>query len=91
MQKLPKFPQEEFLAESLKNPVSLETYEKFLIGDQLKKLRKRAGWTQKDLASKLKTSQSAVARMEAGKQNVTVRVLVALALLFKKRLHIRFQ
>lgn len=91
MQKLPKFPQEEFLAESLKNPVSLETYEKFLIGDQLKKLRKRAGWTQKDLASKLKTSQSAVARMEAGKQNVTVRLLVALSLLFKKKLHIRFQ
>ena len=45
------------------------------IGYFIKNLRKRKGLTQKDFALRLKTSQSAVARMEAGKQNLTTKEL----------------
>src|SRR3990167_9859811 len=38
-------------------------------------LRKQRGLTQKELATKLGTSQSAVNRMEAGRQNLSVAML----------------
>lgn len=42
------------------------------IGIFIKKLREERGMTQGDFAKSLKTSQSAVARIESGKQNVTI-------------------
>jgi UDP-N-acetylglucosamine 1-carboxyvinyltransferase len=45
------------------------------IGKIIKQIRKDKGLTQNDLAKKLKTSQSAVARMEKGEQNLTSSVL----------------
>lgn len=89
MQKLPKFPEEHILALSLKTPYALENYEKLQIASQIKKLRRRAALTQGELAKKLKTSQSAVARMEAGKQNLSLRLLVALAVALGRKLQIR--
>lgn len=41
----------------------------------IKSLREDRGLTQKEFAERLKTSQSAVARMEAGKQNFTAKEL----------------
>lgn len=41
------------------------------ISELIKSLRKEKGLTQKDFANLLKTSQSAVARFESGKQNLT--------------------
>lgn len=41
------------------------------IGELIKSVRKEKGLTQKDFASLLKTSQSAVARFESGRQNLT--------------------
>jgi UDP-N-acetylglucosamine 1-carboxyvinyltransferase len=41
------------------------------IGHLIKKIRKRQGLTQKDFAEILGTSQSAVARIESGQQNLT--------------------
>lgn len=41
------------------------------IGELIKTLRKEKGLTQKDFSKLLKTSQSAVARFESGKQNLT--------------------
>lgn len=41
----------------------------------IKSLRERRGLTQAEFAKRLKTSQSAVARIEAGKQNLTTKEL----------------
>lgn len=46
------------------------------IGLFIKKLREEKGITQADFAKKLKTSQSAVARIESGNQNVTIEQLM---------------
>ena len=45
------------------------------IGNFIAELREKRGITQKDLAKSLKTSQSAVARMEKGKQNFSTEML----------------
>jgi UDP-N-acetylglucosamine 1-carboxyvinyltransferase len=45
------------------------------IGTFIKNLRERKGITQKEFAQALKTSQSAVARMEKGEQNFTTELL----------------
>lgn len=45
------------------------------IGKQVADLREAAGMTQAELARKLKTTQSAVARIESGKQNVSTDTL----------------
>lgn len=45
------------------------------IGTFIKSLREGRGMTQEELARSLRTSQSAVARMEAGKQNFTTKGL----------------
>jgi len=45
----------------------------------IKELREKRGLTQQDLAVRLATSQSAVARMEAGKQNFTAKELARLS------------
>lgn len=90
MERLPKFPDERLLAESLKSPQAMERYERLAIGYQIKKLRQKSGYKQSTLAKKLKTSQSAIARMEAGKQNCSLGLLVKIGFLLGKRLHIKF-
>lgn len=45
------------------------------IGNFVKKLREKRGLTQKDFADMLETSQSAVARIESGEQNLTTDML----------------
>jgi UDP-N-acetylglucosamine 1-carboxyvinyltransferase len=45
------------------------------IGTKIADVRETAGLTQTELAKKLKTTQSAIARMEAGKQNVSAEML----------------
>lgn len=49
------------------------------IGERVADLREAAGLTQTDLARKLKTTQSAVARLEGGKQNVSTDTLKKLS------------
>ena len=46
------------------------------IGLFIKKLRDERGLTQGEFAKSLKTSQSAVARIESGNQNVTIEQLM---------------
>ncbi|GAB3276978.1 UDP-N-acetylglucosamine 1-carboxyvinyltransferase [Sinomonas notoginsengisoli] len=45
------------------------------VGVLLREVRSHRGWTQGQLASELGTSQSAVARMEQGKQNLSLRMI----------------
>lgn len=89
MKRLPSFENERILAERLKTPAALSAYEKLLIGAQMKKWREKLGLTQKDLAKKLKTTQSAIARMETGRQNFGVQTLVAIAFALGRKLHIK--
>ncbi len=60
--------------------------EQVKIGAFIKNLREKKGMTQGALADALGTSQSAVARMEAGKQNFTTKELSRLSEALEKRL-----
>lgn len=53
------------------------------IGLFIKKLREERGMTQEEFSDKLKTSQSAVARIEAGNQNVTIEQLMKMGEVLK--------
>jgi UDP-N-acetylglucosamine 1-carboxyvinyltransferase len=53
------------------------------IGLFIKKLREEKGMTQEDFAHTLKTSQSAVARVESGHQNVTIEQLMKMGEVLK--------
>ena len=57
---------------------------------QVWQLRKRQKLSQKELARKLNTTQSVVARMEAGQQNFTTDTLQKIASAFKRELKIEF-
>lgn len=91
MERLPKFPDEKLLTESLKTPEALEKYEKLFLGREIKKWRGKTGMKQAVLAKKLGTSQSAIARIEAGKQNLTLGMLTKLSFAMGKKLIIKFQ
>ncbi len=56
------------------------------IGELIARVRTQRGLTQKELAQKLKTSQSAINRIEAGKQNVTLEMLARVSDVLNKEL-----
>lgn len=60
------------------------------IAYEIVKLREKSGCTQKQLAKKIGTTQSVIARMEGGNQNFTVDNLDKVASAFKKELKVRF-
>lgn len=88
--RLPRFPEEKHLAQSLKTLAAQERYERLAIGKEIRAARKRAGMKQTALALKLKTSQSAVARMEAGNQNFSLGMLVRIARALGAKLSVAF-
>jgi UDP-N-acetylglucosamine 1-carboxyvinyltransferase len=49
------------------------------IGTLIKTLREQKGLTQKEFAQRLKTSQSAVARIESGRQNLTTNEILKIS------------
>jgi len=85
---------DDFLQEELKNPEFKKWYDFY--GKQVEifynllLLRKEKGMTQAELAKKIGTSQSNVARLERGQQNFTVETLDKIAKVFGKELKISF-
>ena len=85
---------QKYLSEQLKNPEIKKYYDEH--GKQLEiaykilQLRKREKMSQLDLARKIGTSQSDIARMEAGRQNLTTETLQKIATAFKRDLKVEF-
>ncbi len=81
-----------FLAEELKDPTIKKAYDYY--GRQLElsygllQLRKKAKMSQAELAKKVGTTQSNIARIESGNQNMTISTLDKLAQVFGKELKI---
>jgi len=85
---------QEYLAEKLKNPKIKKYYDEYgkqlEIAYQILQLRKQRKMTQAELAKKIGTRQSDVARMESGQQNFTTDTLQKIASTFKRDLKIEF-
>lgn len=85
---------EDYLRVQLKNTTFKKQYEKY--GKQLEiaykilQLRKKAGISQIELANKIGTTQSNVARFETGGQNFTTGMLVKIATALDKDLKVEF-
>jgi UDP-N-acetylglucosamine 1-carboxyvinyltransferase len=56
------------------------------IGQRIADLRETAGLTQVELAKKIKTTQSAVARIESGRQNISTEMLKRIGIALGKNL-----
>src|SRR3989344_7787561 len=63
-----------------------KTPEAVKIGRRITELREQGGMTQQELSRLLKTSQSAVARMEKGEQNLSTKTLLKIGKIFNKDL-----
>lgn len=80
------------LAKKLKNPNFRRAYDaldiEFAIAQMLIEARAKAGLTQTQLAKKMGTTQSAVARLESGKRTPSIHSLESYAKATGCRLHI---
>lgn len=85
---------ERYLAQQMKNRAFKKAYEeegrRLEIAYQILQLRNKQKLSQKALADKLDTTQSVIARMEAGQQNFSIDTLEKIASAFKRELKIEF-
>ena len=85
---------DQYLAHQMKNKVFRRAYEeesqRLEIAYKMLQLRKQQKLSQKELAKKLETTQSVIARMETGQQNFTTNTLQKIASVFKRELKIEF-
>ncbi|MDR3642727.1 MAG: helix-turn-helix transcriptional regulator [Candidatus Doudnabacteria bacterium] len=83
-----------YLDAHLKNPQFKKYYDEFgkqlEIAYKINQLRKKQGMSQLELAKKIGTTQSNVARLEAGNQNFTTATLHKIAKVFNRELKIEF-
>ena len=86
-------PLEEFMARSLADPEVKREYDalapEFEISAELLRARKRAGLSQAELAARMRTSQSAVARMESGQTLPSTKTLLRFAEATGSRIQLR--
>ena len=93
-QKLPTF--KEYIGEELKDKEFRKFYEeegrKLEIGYKIARLRQKLGFTQKELAGKVKTSQTVISRLESGEYwQCSLRTLEKIALATGTHLDINFK
>jgi len=85
---------QDYLAKKLKNPRFRKYYDEYgkqlEIAYQILQLRRQKRMSQAELARKIGTKQSNIARMEAGQQNFTTDTLQKIAAVFKRDLKIEF-
>jgi len=85
---------QEYLAERLKDPEFKRYYDEYgkqlEIAYQILQLRKKRKMSQAELAKRIGTKQSNVARMETGQQNFTIEILQKIASVFGYELKIKF-
>lgn len=83
-----------YLKQQLKNAKFRKYYNEYgkqlEIAYQVLQLRKKAGMSQAELAKRLGTTQSNVARIESGQQNFTTVTLHNIAQVFDRDLKIEF-
>jgi DNA-binding XRE family transcriptional regulator len=84
----------EFLEENLKDPEFKEAYElekdRAKLAYKIYQLRKRSQLTQLELAKRLHTKQSVIARIENGNQNLSFAMLQKIAHVFNKKIDVNF-
>ena len=86
---------DDYLAEELKDPEAKRLFDEY--GRQLEisykilQTRKQKGLSQAELAKKIGTKQSNVARIESGQQNVTIKLLDRIALALDMQLEVSFK
>lgn len=85
---------DDYLKEELKNPEFKKHYDEYgrqlEIAYQILQLRKKKKLSQAQLAKKIGTKQSNIARMESGNQNFSVDILEKIADAFGCNLKIMF-
>lgn len=85
---------ERYFAHQMKNKAFRKAYEeegqRLGIAYQILQLRNKQKLSQKTLAEKLDTTQSVVARIEAGQQNFSIDTLGKIAAALKRELKIEF-
>ena len=83
-----------YLAKRLRNPKLKKHYDEYgkqlEIAYQILNLRKQKRMSQAELAKKIGTKQSNVARMETGEQNFTTDTLQKIAEVFNRDLKVEF-
>jgi len=81
-----------YLNKHLKDKKFREFYDEYgkqlEVAYQITKLRKQAKITQSELAKRIGTTQSNIARMETGQQNFTIDTLNKIASTFNKELRV---
>jgi predicted transcriptional regulator len=86
---------QQHIQESLKDPVFssawVENEFTYEISRQLIALRLKRGMTQKDVARQAGTTQSVIARIENGEQNISMKTLTKLAEALKADIKIELQ
>jgi len=83
-----------YLTEELRNPKFKKYYDEYgkqlEIAYQILQLRKQKGMSQSELAKKIGTKQSNIARIEAGQQNFTTDTLQKIASILDREFKIEF-
>lgn len=65
-----------------------ERFESFKVGVLLKQARKEAGFTQEEIARKLKTTKSVISRIENHSKDIRLSTLEKFAIALGKKIHI---
>lgn len=86
-------PLKEFMAKSLADPEVKREFDaleqEFAIASELIRARARAGLSQAELATRMGTSQSAIARLESGRTLPSAKTLLRFAEATKSKVELR--